>query len=225
MKPPEDPFAGVELRDAPPSRELGERIVGECTRDLRPAWGLSRPFRWSITLACAALSCAALLAYRLEGSPLHLSAAVALSWGLGLAAASVFVLLEPPGRRLPESARWALVALALALFFVHVESLSDRVAPLITSLSGSETWGCALYALMTGGVAVSLVMLPWHRTDPLSPRLTGAFLGLCGGVAAGLAAAAVCPNHEAWHLALGHGLALAATVFAAAWLGRRWLAP
>jgi hypothetical protein len=119
----------------------------------------------------------------------------------------------------------AVVGVTVLAFVAYMGSLADHSASPLAALGAAATWNCGIYSLVTGGVTVALLMLPWRSTDPLSPSLTGAFLGLCAGLGAGLAAALVCPNHEAWHLYLGHAVALALTVAAAAWLGRRWLAP
>lgn len=226
MKPSDDPFANAALEDAAPPQELGKRIVSECTRDLAPARGLSRGLRWAITLTGAAAVCSVLLSARLA-SGAHWSDAlpVMLIWAAGLAMASVLLLLRPPGRRPSLYSCIAVVVVGVLAFFVYVGSLGDEASSLLVALTTRTTWNCGLYAGATGSVTVLLLMLAWRRTDPMSPGLTGAFLGLCGGVAAGLAAATVCPIHEAWHLYLGHGVALALTVAGAGWVGRRWLAP
>ena len=225
MKTEDDPFAGLNLSDAPPPRELGARIVSQCTRDLGPARGWSQTARWAITLATVVSTSAVLSLLRFNGSTdQRRTLTLAFLWTLGIVVGSVFVLLRPPGRRPSSATQKTLLALGLASFLAYLGSLVERVSGLGAALS-QPTYACALYALATSSVTVVLLMLPWRRTDPLSPSLTGAFLGLCGGLAAGLAVAMGCPNHEAWHLILGHGLALTFIVPAAGWLGQRWLSP
>ena len=68
-------------------------------------------------------------------------------------------------------------------------------------------------------------MLLWRHTDPFSPGLSGALVGLLGGLAGAVGIGFACPNAEAWHMCIGHGLTLAAVGSLGWLLGRRLLAP
>ncbi|HEV8549451.1 MAG TPA: hypothetical protein VGQ57_10490, partial [Polyangiaceae bacterium] len=75
-------------------------------------------------------------------------------------------------------------------------------------------------ALMSGGV-----MLLWRGTDPLTPGISGALLGLVGGMGSALGMGIFCPSHEELHSLVSHGLVLASLVVLGGAVGRRLLAP
>jgi hypothetical protein len=68
-------------------------------------------------------------------------------------------------------------------------------------------------------------MLLWRRTDPLTPGISGALLGLVGGMGSALGMGVACPSHETWHLCVSHGVVVASLVVLGAAAGRRVLAP
>src|SRR5262249_47726656 len=95
-------------------------------------------------------------------------------------------------------------------------------------LNGPEfrhTIHCGLLTMLFGGLVLSGGLMIWRRTDPIQPALSGALIGLVGGLGGALAMGVACASHEAWHLWFAHGLAVVALIFAGSFAGRRLLAP
>jgi hypothetical protein len=65
---------------------------------------------------------------------------------------------------------------------------------------------CGLVALIVGGLSAIFTVAIWRRTDPFTPRFSGALAGLSGGLIGAAVVALACPSGEAWHLGVGHGL-------------------
>lgn len=226
-----DPFDGLEFkRDEPPGPAVSARIRRTCTRDLTPAGSLSARRRLLLTALVALAGLVALLAagalgHRelFTGSENALWAAV--GWVLVVSMVIGIGVARPPGKRSAWRTR-LLVALIVPLSFcVYLALVASETVPLAHSLDAGGTVGCGLYTLITSALVALGIMLPWRRTDPMSPALTGALLGLSGGLVAAAAANVVCPTREGWHLWLAHGASLVIVVLMGAWVGRRWLAP
>ncbi len=133
-----------------------------------------------------------------------------------------------PGKRPGRPIALAL-ALGLPLLFLLVLGLdSTRILP-IGEFFGTGQLARALPCFVHSfacGVGVSGgILLLWSRTDPFRPGVTGALVGLLGGLAGAVGVGLVCPSHEAWHLWMGHGLTVLALVLLGSTLGRRWLSP
>jgi hypothetical protein len=88
-----------------------------------------------------------------------------------------------------------------------------------------STLRCGLHALLSGAIVSGGVMMLWRHTDPFTPGLSGALVGLFGGLCGAIALGVACPHGQSWHLWLGHGLAVALLTLGGWAVGRKWLAP
>jgi hypothetical protein len=84
---------------------------------------------------------------------------------------------------------------------------------------------CGAVALVVGGITALTTFVIWRRTDPFTPRLSGAIVGLSGGLVGAAAVGLACPSAEAWHLGVGHGLSTLCLASAGWLVGGRFFAP
>jgi hypothetical protein len=226
-----DPFDDLKFqRDLKPGQDVDARIRRACTSNLEPAHPLSRQRRLLLTAVVALAGLVAMLAFGLRhGTELHSGAESALWGALGWASVLLVVLgigvARPPGKRLGAATRLLVATLVPLFFFCYLALGASDTLPLDHALDDGGTLGCGLFTLLSSAVVALGVILPWRRTDPFNPTLTGALLGLGGGLVAAIAMGVVCPCHEGWHLWLAHGASLVIVVLIGAWVGRRWLAP
>jgi hypothetical protein len=163
---------------------------------------------------------------RLHASPdtVILSAA---AFGIGAAGLLLAGAIPTGGARMGLVARRALVAvLAVALIAVLIFQASYFLG--FSELEAQhyhKAMGCFEHALFSGVVASSALMFLWKRCDPFSPSLSGAFLGLVGGLVGTLSIGLTCANDEGLHLTVGHGLAAFILSIVGAYAGSKWLAP
>lgn len=153
----------------------------------------------------------------------------AISWGMVQACVLYVSHGRPPGRR---GARWLRFSTALlipVLFIAHITVASNAWLTfdefLTVPRSLRSTVVCGIHALLFGAVASVVLFVLWRKTDPFSPRLTGALTGLAGGLVGAVALDMTCTRLEAWHLWLGHGITLVALVAGGWFAGRRFLSP
>jgi hypothetical protein len=218
---------------AAPSEAVGAAIHKICTADLQPAKIRSIPNRIVRSIALSGGLFGVLLALGWRLHPPRRAVAVALAgalvWGIAQASVIVVGLGHAPGKRVHRWVRWAVVFAVPLAFFVHLTLASDvtlTVRDFITSPhSLRRTVVCGVHALIFGLLAIIALFALWKRSDPFSPRLSGAVTGLAGGLVGAVALDMTCPHLEAWHLWVGHGLTLVALVAAGWYAGRRWLAP
>lgn len=226
-----DPFDGLEFkRDVPPGDAVTARIRRTCTTDLTPAGSVSARRRLLFTALVALAGLSALLAvglhdHRDPGSNTESALWGALGWASVLFAVLGLGVARPPGKRVRWQARLLVATLVPLAFLAYLAFATRETLPLDRALDDQSTMGCGVYTLLTSAIVALGIMLPWRRTDPFNPGLTGALLGLGGGLVAAIAANVVCPCREGWHLWLAHGASLVTVVLIGAWVGRRWLAP
>lgn len=227
----EEPLPELEWRDPPaPRAEVSAAIKATCSRDLDKGRGLRVWQRALLSVLASGAVVAALLALGLARDPNDSALRPALfgaaGWGVVHFAVLVVGLVRPPGKRGSRQARWAL-ALGLPLvFFVYLTLSAHSTLPFDRFLhEDSHAPTCGLFTLLFGAAAAGGTLLVWRRTDPLTPGLSGALAGLCGGLAGATGIGMACPTHEAWHLWLAHGTTVLVFV-AVGWLvGRKWLTP
>ncbi|NLE87494.1 MAG: DUF1109 family protein [Myxococcales bacterium] len=212
-----------------PPPELRARVCSRCTHDLRPRRGLSRGAR---LLLSALLGTGTVLLLWIVGGrgPDTLNAVLlgTAAWGGVLGA----VLLLGLGRTgtCPASAgaRWAMLILLPIAFCGGLMFVSQHMLPMTDFFRADQVWRvlpCGSLALGIGALVSGGIMLLWRRTDPFSPGLSGALVGLLGGLVGSVGIGFACPNAEGWHMGLGHGLTLAALVGLGWLLGKRLLPP
>jgi hypothetical protein len=141
------------------------------------------------------------------------------------------MLLSALGRFGPNtrSIQWAIAAVVPLSFLAYLTFQHSSVVPLSVFFSDAthlrNVEACALVAFTSGALATTSVLLVWKRTDPFNPSISGAVLGLVGGLAGALSVGLVCPHDEGWHLWLGHGLSVIVMLALGAGVGRRLLSP
>jgi hypothetical protein len=164
-------------------------------------------------------------------SPTALRAALlgVLGWILVQALVLFIGLGTPPGKRMGRGVRIAVAVVVPVAFFAYLGWASGYVMPAGQFFQDMHQtgWaaGCGLVTLLFGAAASGCLMFIWRRTDPLTPRLSGAFAGLVGGLTGAVAMGFACPCNESWHLWLSHGLTIVALVCVGGAMGRRWLSP
>ncbi|MEZ4220260.1 MAG: NrsF family protein [Polyangiaceae bacterium] len=212
-----------------PGAKVAASIRQQCTGNLKPKRGLSARARalltLVLTLAVVAVFGGLAHAERPEGA-LRAALFGAAGWAVVLLAVLSVGLLRPPGRR--SRMRLLLAATVPAVFFGYLAFAASSQLPLgefFTSGHGGGALGCGLHALLFGAIVGGGTLYLWRGTDPLSPRLSGALVGLVGGLAGAITIGVACPSGETWHLWLGHGAALLTLVACGALFGRRVLSP
>jgi hypothetical protein len=152
----------------------------------------------------------------------------ALGW-LGAQALLVFVaLVRPPGKSGSRALRLGLLLGVPVLFIGYLALASTEqfsFARFTSGYSGGHALGCGLVALVMGALVAGGAMFAWRGTDPYSPGLSGAMIGMVGGLASGAGVSVACPSHEAFHSCFAHGLIVFALAAAGFGLGRRLLPP
>ena len=228
-----DPFADIEFR-APegPRASIGAAICSHCTHNITAKRGASvaRRIALSLLLSAAVIAFAVWLGMTYTGLDVTLRAA--LYGAAGWAVVQFFVLLaglgQPPGRRPAARLRLIMAVLVPIVFFGYITSTASAAVPFATFASGEmgrHAVRCGIACLFVGSLVSGGVLLLWRGTDPLTPGLSGALLGLVGGLGGAVATGIACPSHEAWHACFSHGLAVVGLVVMGAALGRRLLTP
>ena len=216
-----------------PSEAVGASIHRLCTKELRPVKSRSIAGRITRSILLSGTLFGVLLSIGWRRHPPRHAIAVALAgalvWGIAQASVIVVGLGRVPGRRAHRFVRWAVVVAVPLAFLFHLTIASDSMLSIrefvSAPLSIHHTMVCGVHAIIFGVLAIATLFFLWRRTDPFSPRLSGAVAGLAGGLVGAVALDMTCAHLEAWHLWFGHGLTLVGLVAAGWYAGRRWLAP
>jgi hypothetical protein len=152
----------------------------------------------------------------------------AVGW-LGAQAILVFATLaRPPGKRGSRPLRIGLL-IGVPLLFVGylclVSTEQFAFSKFTHGYPASHAIGCGLVALLLGALVAGGAMLAWRKTDPYNPGISGAMIGMVGGLASGAGMSVACPSHEAFHSCFAHGLVVFALALLGFGFGRRMLAP
>ena len=82
---------------------------------------------------------------------------------------------------------------------------------------------CLVLGVGTGGLMLFAALMSWRRSDPVTPRATGAAFGAGAGLGSALLVDLWCPVGYVPHLLLGHVLPIAILALAGALVGGRVL--
>jgi hypothetical protein len=229
-----DPLADLPWPGATvtPSEECSQAIRGACTKGLCKERGVSAKGRALVTLL---LSLLLLGYYTWYAVTEHQPSAVmrtalygAIGW-LGAQAALVFIgLVRPPGKRGSRALRIALLLALPSLFIGYLAWISTEhfaFATFTQGDSGRHAMGCAGVALLLGALVAGGALFAWRRTDPYTPGISGALIGVVAGLASGSGMSVACSSHEAFHACFAHGLVVFALAALGFGFGRRLLAP
>jgi len=152
----------------------------------------------------------------------------ALGWSAVLSLTLLVGLASPPGRRPRAAVRVGIAVLVPLVFFGYLTQTAWASVPFSVFSEGAyahHAMRCGAICFGVGALMSGGAMLLWRRTDPLTPGLSGALIGLVGGMGSALGMGVACPSHEAWHLCVSHGVVVASLVVLGAAAGRRLLAP
>jgi hypothetical protein len=217
--------------DVCPRAEITSAIHQRCTRDLRRKRQRTVTQRSlsSVALAMLVVSLFFASVFSMHRGVAVLSAPVIVVCG-SLHAGALFLLL---GTR-AVSGRSVIVRLTLACvvplsFFTILALTANSWRPAMDYVSDvasrARATRCAAEALLVGALAGAGILLSWYRTDPFTPGLSGWIAGLTAGIVGSTAAASLCSDATAFHLALGHGLVVILLGVTGWAIGRRVLSP
>jgi hypothetical protein len=152
----------------------------------------------------------------------------AIGW-LGAQAVLVFVTLaRPPGKRGSRTLRLGLLVGLPLLFIGYLALISTEqfgFAQFTEGYSGGHAIGCGGVALLMGALVAGGALFAWRRTDPYTPGISGALIGVVAGLASGSGMTVACSSHEMFHACFAHGLVVFALAALGFGFGRRLLAP
>lgn len=230
----QDPLAKLPWPGATvtPSEECSQAIRGVCTKGLCRERGVSASCRALVTLG---LSLLLLVYYTWYGFTARLPSPImrtalygAVGW-LGAQAVLVFVgLARPPGKRGSRALRLGLLIGLPLLFIGYVALISTEQFGLdkfTKGYSGGHAIGCGGIALLMGALVAGGALFAWRRTDPYTPGISGALIGVVAGLASGSGMTVACSSHEMLHACFAHGLIVFALAALGFGFGRRLLAP
>lgn len=223
---PDDPFALLRDRviEVPPRAFEQARSLVQA--ESSPARTTSRKTRLAISGFATVLIVALLALPRLlQGGLISLGALIIVS----ALAIAFFLYPTLPGdgsnKRLGLKSRRLLLGFGLMLISLLFSVISEGFHPEESSLFFKSAASCATHGLGRSVVGLGCLMLIWRGTDPFSPRLSAGHLGLVAGLIGVVATTMACPNHEGWHLLIGHAFVVAATAGLGFALGEKVLSP
>lgn len=215
-----------------PSQACSEAIRGKCTQGLCAKRGVSALSRALLTIGMSLLLLGyytwyAVTDHRPSGV-MRTALFGAMGW-LGAQALLVFVTLaRPPGKRGSRVLRLAMLLCVPVLFVGYLALLSTEQVPFAKfthGAAGGHALGCGMVALLLGAIVAGGAIFAWRRTDPYTPGLSGALIGMVAGIASASGMSVACASGEAFHVCLSHGLVVFALSALGFGLGRRLLAP
>jgi hypothetical protein len=230
----DDPLSELEWRlPEAPCQRVANAIRSECTAGLCKKKGASRTRRTSASIALFAgvIVVLAFLGITRDGSisdPVRAALYGAAGWGAVLSAILFSSVARPPGRRLGAGYRLFL-AIAVPIVFLGYLALTATGRLPFSAFSVGEyadhALRCGLLCMFLGAAISGGIFFLWRGTDPATPGLSGALVGLVGGMGSALALGIACPSHEAFHLWFSHGIVVVAMVLLGGLVGRRLFAP
>lgn len=222
-----DPFSQLAAEAPSPREAVLDSIRAELKEDSKKKKSFSRLQRVLLSTGALILGLALTSAGAFLATP---RAAILAAAALSLSVGGLLLAGIVPGesRSLGLSLRKSLVGLlgvaAFTALALQAESFLSW-AEFAETDSMHRATGCAAHSLLSGVVGSTALLFLWRRTDPFSPGLTGALLGLLGGLVGTMSVSLACRSAEGFHLTLGHGAGVLALGIVGVFLGRKWLAP
>ena len=128
----------------------------------------------------------------------------------------------PTGLRRPRTVLLGAAILSAAGFVTWrygVSALYGKAGP----WPGRVGLRCLVLSVGTGGLMLFAALMSWRRSDPITPRATGAAFGAGAGLGSALLVDLWCPVGYVPHLLLGHVLPIAILAVAGGLIGDRLL--
>jgi hypothetical protein len=215
-----------------PPKAVSDAICRHCTKSLHSGRGASARQRVMLSLLISGTVTGLLIALSVSKGTAGATFTSALYGAAGWAIIQALVLFvglaRPPGRRPARALRLVIAVVVPIVFLGYLATTASAKLSFEAFSQGataSHAVGCGLVSLFLGALVSGGVLLLWRGTDPLTPGVSGALVGLVGGLGGAVAIGIACPSHEAWHLGCSHGLGVIALVFLGGAVGRRLLAP
>jgi hypothetical protein len=220
---PEDSSNVEEM--AGPSSETRDAIRRAVKDDLKPVRALSMQARALLALAVAVL--ASVVGFALFGGLADAAASAPLRIGLvvvSLSTVAMVVAFTP--RAVGQASRNLKIAsiAAVGLGWTAYLALHCESGRLACALEG-PAFGCAFRGLVIGVLGGAGLFWLWRKTDPWTPRLSGALVGGAAGCIAAATVTMLCGGLSAGHLIVGHWLVVPILAIMGALAARRVLAP
>jgi hypothetical protein len=223
------PWPGANVT---PSETCSQAIRGACTKGLCKQRGVSATGRALLTLGLSVMLVGYYTWYAVSdhrpSGVMRTALFGALGW-IGAQALLMFVtFVRPPGKLGSRGLRLAILIAVPVLFMGYLALVSTErftFAKFLQGYSGGHALGCGLVALALGALVAGGALIAWRRTDPYNPGISGAMIGMFGGVASGVGMTVACPSHEALHACFAHGIGVFLLALLGFGLGRRLLAP
>jgi hypothetical protein len=215
-----------------PRAAVSDAICKQCTHGLHAKRGASAEKRVAFSLLISGVVTGALIVLGVTqgsaGATLSSALYGAAGWAIVQTLVLVFGLARPPGRKPARAVRLVIAVVVPIVFLGYLATTASAKLPFETFSQGataSHAMSCGLFSLFVGSLVSGGVLLLWRGTDPLTPGISGALVGLVGGLGGAVGVGIACPSHEAWHLGCAHGLGVIALVFLGGAVGRRLLSP
>jgi hypothetical protein len=208
-----------------PSDEIRDAIRDAVKADLKPVRALSIQVRALLALAIAVL--ASIVGFALFGGPSDASSSAPLRVGLVVVALSVVAMVVAFTPRATGQANRSLKmasTAAVLLGWTAYLALHCESGRLACALEGPALV-CAIRGLLIGLAGGGALFWLWRKTDPWTPRLSGALVGGASGAIAAATVSMMCGGVSAGHLAVGHWLVVPILAIMGALTARRVLAP
>lgn len=221
------PLPELPIADGP-SDSTRDAIFAAVMKDLRPVRPLGLRTRAMMVLGVSVVAAAvAVISFGEIGitSCAHHSADVlACAIVAGVAALAIAGSQSPRIQSAFQRVnRWLLLSALLLAWTGWVASGLHETA--VDTAFTAESLGCGLRSLFVGALAFAGFAFIWRKTDPWSPRLTGALFGACAGLVASAGVGMVCPPAFGGHALIGHWIAVPILAGLGALVSRRLLAP
>jgi len=210
-----------------PRADLAARIRSRIVPDEAASRGPSGPSRWLYGVAAVGamlMAVAVMMGTQVASQPMR-SSVVALGGLLLVAAATFIALVRSGSARVGVGARLALALLPGLAFLVLSWLAYGALPPVAVGDAHISMPACLVRGLVLASIPMAVLVVVWRRTDPFTPRLTGAIIGGWAGFTGTIGLTMACPSTDPLHIIIGHGAAIVGGALVGSLLGRRLLSP
>ena len=225
----EDDLSDIQITNEEGPSEAARRAIREAVMaEMEPVEAMPLVQRGLFVLG-AAVATAALVVVSYGGMGLvgitknAVASVVCIAVALLTALAIGGSFSEKGQQALGRSNRSVLVATIVVAWSLYLFSgMTDQA--LGTALAGPAI-GCMTRSIVAGALGCAAFMWIWRKTDPWTPRISGALLGACAGAIASASVGIPCAAEVGGHLFVGHWVAVPLLALGGALISRRVLQP